>query len=97
MARLMFRRDGKMFPGIVDQLYTTVELLATEQRIIQHAVAGIDTGRWVVPHRLVETRWRRQHHLTDGQREIRRLYTSEGADEGEKRKTRRRSSRSGTY
>ncbi|MCH8972446.1 MAG: AAA family ATPase, partial [Acidobacteria bacterium] len=78
MARLMFRRDGKMFPGAVDRLYTTVELLATEQRIIEQAVAGIDAGRWVVPHRLVEARLRRHRHLTDGQREMVRSFATSG-------------------
>jgi len=78
VAGLMRRCDGKMFPGIVDRLYTTVELLATEQRIIQHAVAGVAAGRWVVPHRLVEARLRRQHHLTDGQREMVRSFATSG-------------------
>ncbi len=75
---LMRRRDGKMFPGAVDRLYTTVELLATEQRIIEHATAGIGAGRWVVPHRLVEARLRRQGHLTDGQREMVRSFATSG-------------------
>jgi hypothetical protein len=75
---LMRRRDGKMFPGAVDRLYTTVELLATEQRIIQHATAGIGAGRWVVPHRFVEARLVRQGHLTDGQREMVRSFATSG-------------------
>ena len=70
VARRMRRRDGKLFPSTVDRLYTTVELLATEQRIIEQAIGGVATGRWVVPHRLVEARLRRQRHLTDGQREM---------------------------
>ena len=75
---LMRRRDGKMFPGVVDRLYTTVELLTTEQRIIERAVAGIGAGRWVVPHRLVEARLRRHRYLTDGQREMVRSSATSG-------------------
>ncbi len=69
-AGLMRRGDGKVFPGAVDRRYTTVELLATEQRIIDQATGGVAAGRWVVPHRLVEARLRRHRHLTDGQREM---------------------------
>ena len=75
---LIGRRHGKMFPGAVDRLYTTVELLTTEQRIIRHAIAGIGAGRWVVPHRLVEARLGRQRHLTDGQREMVRSFATSG-------------------
>jgi hypothetical protein len=77
VAGLMRRRDGKVFPGTVARRYTTVELLTTEQRIIEHAIAGIDAGRWVVPRRLVEARLRRHRYLTDGQRDmVRSLATS---------------------
>ncbi|MEE8376040.1 MAG: MobF family relaxase, partial [Acidimicrobiia bacterium] len=78
VARRMRRGDGKMFPGAVDRRYTTVELLATEQRIIDQAIAGVGTGRWVVPHRLVEARLRRHRHLTDGQREMVRSFATSG-------------------
>jgi hypothetical protein len=78
VAGLMRRRDGKMFPGAVHRLYTTVELLTAEQRIIERAVAGIDAGRWVVPHRLVEARLRRHRHLTDAQRDIVRSFATSG-------------------
>ncbi|MCH7901784.1 MAG: AAA family ATPase, partial [Acidobacteria bacterium] len=78
VAGLMRRRDGKMFPGTVRRLYTTVELLTTEQRIIEQAIAGMDAGRWVVPHRLVEARLRRHRHLTDGQREMVRSFATSG-------------------
>jgi conjugative relaxase-like TrwC/TraI family protein len=78
VAGLMRRRDGKMFPGIVDRLYTTVELLTTEQRIIEQATGGVAAGRWVVPHRLVEARLRRHRHLTDGQREMVRSFATSG-------------------
>ncbi len=78
VAGLMRRRDGKMFPGAVHRLYTTVELLTIEQRIIEHATAGIDAGRWVVPDRLVEARLVRHRHLTDGQREMVRTFATSG-------------------
>ena len=78
VAALMRRRDGKMFPGAGDRLYTTVELLTTEQRIIEHATAGIGAGRWVVPNRLVEARLQHQTHLTDGQREMVRSFATSG-------------------
>jgi AAA domain/TrwC relaxase len=77
-ARLMRRGDGQVFPGVVDRLYTTVELLATEQRIIEQATAGIDVGRWVVPNRLVEARLARHRHLTDGQQEMVRSFATSG-------------------
>ena len=78
VAGLMRRRDGKMFPGAVDRLYTTVELLTTEQRIIERAVAGIGAGRWVVPQRLIEARLVRHRYLTDGQREMVRSFATSG-------------------
>ena len=78
VVALMRPRDAKVFPGVGDRLYTTVELLTTEQRIIQHAVAGIGAGRWVVPHRLVEARLSRHLYLTDGQREMVRSFATSG-------------------
>ncbi len=77
VSRPMRRRDGTLFPGTVYRKYTTVELLGTEQRIIEQARAGIGAGRWAAPHRLVEARLRRHRELTDGQREmVRRFATS---------------------
>ncbi|HKZ25494.1 MAG TPA: MobF family relaxase, partial [Acidimicrobiia bacterium] len=70
-GRLMRRRDGSLFPGIRhEHRYTTAELLVTEQRIIEQAMAGIGAGRWAAPSRLVEGRLRRHRHLTEGQREM---------------------------
>jgi ATP-dependent exoDNAse (exonuclease V) alpha subunit len=74
----MRRRDGPMFPGATHRLYTTVELLATEQRIIEQAANGVGAGRWVVPHRFVEARLRCHRHLTDGQREMVRSFATSG-------------------
>ena len=73
----MRRRNGRPFPSIHDRLFTTVELLATEQRIIERAMAGVGAGRWTVPERLVRARLRRHRGLTDGQRMmVRRFATS---------------------
>ena len=77
-AGLMRRGDGKVFPGAADWLYTTVELLATERRIIEQATGGVAAGRWVVANRLVEARLRRHRHLTDGQREMVRSFATSG-------------------
>ena len=78
VAGLMRRRNGTVFPGAVHRLYTTVELLATEQRIIEQAIAGVAAGRWVAPHRLVEARLRHHRHLTDGQRQMVRSFATSG-------------------
>ena len=75
VSRPMRRRDGSVFPGTVHRQYTTVELLVTEQRIIEGAQAGIGAGRWSAPHRLVERQLRRHPHLTEGQREMVRRFT----------------------
>jgi hypothetical protein len=77
-GRPMRRRDGTLFPGIShEHRYTTTELLVTEQRIIEQAMAGVGAGRWAAPGRLVEARLRRHRHLTEGQREmVRRFATS---------------------
>ncbi|MFV9672503.1 MAG: MobF family relaxase, partial [Acidimicrobiia bacterium] len=77
-ARLMRRRDGTVFPGTVDRLFTTTELLATEQRVIEHATRGVDAGRWVVPRRLVEARLADCPQLTDGQRDMVRSFATSG-------------------
>jgi hypothetical protein len=77
VSRRMRRRDGTLFPGTMHCQYTTLDLLATEQRIIEQALAGIGAGRWTAPHRLIEARLRRHRHLTEGQREmVRRFATS---------------------
>jgi hypothetical protein len=75
------RPDGALLPSVrQERRYTTTELLATEQRIIEQATAGIGAGRWTAPSRLVEGRLRRHQHLTDGQREmVRRFATSSNA------------------
>lgn len=74
----MRRGDGKMFPSVELGQYTTAELLATEQRTIDKALAGVGAGRWLVPYRLVEARLRQHRHLTEGQREMVRRFATSG-------------------
>jgi len=77
--RVMRRRDGSLFPGVRgERRYSTTELLATEQRVIDQAVAGIGAGRWTAPEGLVEARLQRHPHLTDGQRDMVRRFTTSG-------------------
>ena len=78
VTRPMRRRDGTVFPGAGLRKYTTAELLATEQRIIEQATGGVTARRWVVPHRLVEARLRRQRHLTAGQRQMVLRFATSG-------------------
>ncbi len=77
-GRMMRRRDGTLFPGTVTRQYSTVELLVTEQRTIEQAVAGIGAGRWTAPERLVEAWLRRHPHLTEGQLNMARRFTTSG-------------------
>jgi conjugative relaxase-like TrwC/TraI family protein len=59
-----------------DVQYTTAELMATEQRIIDRAENRAPIA-WRAPRRLVEAALRRRPHLTEDQREmVRRLATS---------------------
>lgn len=76
---MMRRRDGSLFPGARhERRYSTTELLETEQRIIEHAIAGIGGGRWSAPSRLVEARLRRQLDLTDEQADMVRHFAASG-------------------
>jgi len=75
----MRRRDGTVFPGVRhERRYSTTELLATEQRIIDQALAGIRAGRWTAPDRLIEARLQRHRHLTDEQRDMVRRFATSG-------------------
>lgn len=58
--------------------YTTAELLATEQRIINRAEDRASVS-WRAPRRLVEAMLRRRPHLTEDQREMVRRLASSGA------------------
>ncbi|MFC2177128.1 MobF family relaxase, partial [Actinomycetota bacterium] len=78
-AGMMRRRDGSLFPGArQERRYSTTELLETERRIIEHAIAGIGGGRWSAPSRLVEARLRPQRHLTDEQADMVRHFAASG-------------------
>jgi conjugative relaxase-like TrwC/TraI family protein len=74
----MRRGDGRSFPSPDIRRYSTAELLATEQRIINLALAGVDTGRWTAPRGLVEAQLRRHPHLTDGQRQMMHRFATSG-------------------
>ncbi len=74
----MRTRDGEPFPAPTLPSYTTAELLATEQRIVDYAMAGVGKGRWQVPRRLVETWLRHRQELTEGQRQMVRSFATSG-------------------
>jgi len=76
--RAMRTREGEPFPAPTLPNYTTAELLATEQRIIEHAFAGVGQGRWRAPLRLVETWLRVRPELTEGQRQMVRSFATSG-------------------
>ncbi len=76
---MMRRRDARLFPGARhERRYSTTELLGTEQRIIEHAIAGIGAGRWTAPGVLVEARLRCRPHLTDEQAAMVRRFATSG-------------------
>ncbi|MGH8874708.1 MAG: MobF family relaxase, partial [Acidimicrobiia bacterium] len=75
----MQRRDGISFPGVTDDhRYTTADLLATEQRILDRAL-NREPVTWRAPRRLVEAALRRRPHLTGEQREMVRRLAGSGA------------------
>ncbi len=74
----MRTRDREPFPAPTLPSYTTAELLATEQRVIESAIAGVGNGRWRAPRRLVETWLRNRPELTGGQRQMVRRFTTSG-------------------
>ncbi len=74
----MRTQQGEPFPAPTLRNYTTVELLATEQRIIEHAMAGVGGGRWRAPQRLVETWLRNSPELTEGQQQMVRTFATSG-------------------
>ncbi len=76
---LMQRRDGTSFPGVADDhRYTTAELLATEQRILDRALSR-EPITWHAPRRLVEAGLQRRPQLTAEQREVVRRFAISGA------------------
>jgi conjugative relaxase-like TrwC/TraI family protein len=62
-----------------DVQYTTAELMATEQRIIDRAENRAPIA-WRAPRRLVEAVLRRRPHLTEDQREMVRRFATSGAE-----------------
>ena len=78
VRRPLRRQTGGLFPGPEERRFTTAELLGTELRMIEQALAGIGAGRWVVPGRLVEARLRRHRQLTAGQRQMLRRFATSG-------------------
>jgi AAA domain/TrwC relaxase len=59
-------------------LFTSRELLASEQRVMEWAVGGIGADRWRVPRGVVEATIRSHRELTPGQAEMVRRFTSSG-------------------
>ncbi|MDF1597832.1 MAG: MobF family relaxase [Acidimicrobiia bacterium] len=78
--RIMRRGNGDIFPGLVNERrYTTTELLAIEQRIIDRARKGIAAERWIVPEAQVEAALATQPSLTGGQQAMIRQFATSGS------------------
>ncbi|MCL1692789.1 MAG: relaxase domain-containing protein [Actinomycetia bacterium] len=78
-AQVMRRSDGGTFPGLVhERRYTTTELLAIEQRIIDRAVDGVGSNRWAVSMGKVDEALQRHPMLTEEQREMVRQFATSG-------------------
>ncbi len=77
--RILRRKNGVTFPGLVNERrYTTTELLTIEQRIINRAIAGIEADRWAVPDSQVDAALDADLSLTDGQRAMVRRFATSG-------------------
>jgi hypothetical protein len=75
----MRRSNGDIFPGLVNERrYTTTELLAIEQWIIDRAQNGIAADRWTVPETKVEAALAAHPDLTNGQRAMVQQFTGSG-------------------
>ncbi|MDF1595127.1 MAG: MobF family relaxase [Acidimicrobiia bacterium] len=75
----MRRRDGDVFPGLVNERrYTTTELLTIEQRIIDRAQNGIAADRWTAREEKVEAALAAHPDLTGGQRAMVHQFTGSG-------------------
>lgn len=78
-APLMRRSDGDTFPGLIhERRYTTTELLAIEQRIIDRAIDGVGSSRWAVSVGKVDEALKRHPMLTEEQREMVRQFATSG-------------------
>ncbi|MGH8872748.1 MAG: ATP-dependent DNA helicase [Acidimicrobiia bacterium] len=71
--------DREPFPGLIsERRYTTTEILAIEQRIVDRAQAGIEAGRWTLDDERVDATLTSHAHLTDGQRAMVRQFATSG-------------------
>lgn len=62
---------------VFERRYTTTEMLATEQRVVDRAVSGIGAGRWSTPELIIDKTLSKHPTLTHGQRQlVRQLATS---------------------
>ncbi|MCZ7534434.1 MAG: AAA family ATPase [Acidimicrobiia bacterium] len=78
--RTLRRKDGEIFPGLVNERrYTTTELLTIEQRIINRAIDGIEAERWTAGVTQVEAVLAAQPNLTDGQRAMVHRFANSGS------------------
>ena len=78
-AQVMRRNGGDIFPGLIhERRYTTTELLTIEQRIIDRAVDGVDSSRWVMSAGRVDEALARHPMLTEEQREMVRQFAMSG-------------------
>ncbi len=78
--RTLRRKNGEIFPGLVNERrYTTVELLTVEQRIIDRALNGLTAERWTVPEAQVEDALATHPNLTGGQRAMVRRFATSGS------------------
>jgi hypothetical protein len=79
-ARAMRRRDGQIFPGLAyERRYTTTELLAIEQQIVDRAMNGLAAGRWTAPEPDVEEALAQSPMLTEGQRAMVHRFATSGS------------------
>ncbi len=78
--RILRRKNGEVFPGLVNERrYTTTELLTIEQRIINRALNGVEADRWTAPQSQVDAALAAQPNLTDGQRAMVRRFAGSGS------------------
>ncbi|MCZ7532612.1 MAG: relaxase domain-containing protein [Acidimicrobiia bacterium] len=78
--RILRRKDGEVFPGLVNERrYTTTELLTIEQRIINRAIDEITADRWTAPESQVDSALDTDPSLTDGQRAMVHCFATSGS------------------
>ena len=78
--RTLRRKNGEIFPGLVhERRYTTTELLAIEQRIIDRALAGIAADQWTAPEAEIDAALSANPNLTDDQRAMARRFATSGS------------------